>query len=153
MKDKIDTLLGYIKTLCEADIERIISFVLGIVSINQQLPERPSCPRCKDPNVIRYGHTKEKQRFFCHGCGKTFLYSTGTLMYSSHFGRSVWASFIRDTLTGETLDGSAEKLGFSHQTAFNMRHKVLMALQDLLRKEPVREYESAFRYMCAEYPA
>ena len=31
----------------------------------------------------------------------------------------------------------AEKFGFSHQTAFNMRHKVLMALQDMLGKEQV----------------
>lgn len=138
MKNKIDTLLGYIKALCDADIERITSFVLGIVSANQQLPGRPHCPHCKDSNVIKYGHTKEKQRFFCHGCGKTFLYSTNTLMYNSHFSRSVWSDFIRDTLKGKTLDGSAEKLGFSHQTAFNMRHKVLMALQCMLEETPVR---------------
>ena len=124
MINKINTLLSYIKTLCEADIERIISFVPDIVSVNQQLPDRPSCPYCKDSNVIKYGHTKGKQRFFCHGCGKTFLYSTVTLMYNSHFSRSVWAGLIRDTLTDETLDDSAEKFGFSHQTAFNMRHKV-----------------------------
>ncbi len=81
MENKIDTLVGYIKTLCEADIERIISFVLGILSANQQLPDRPNCPYCKDSNIINYGHTKEKQRFFCHGCGRTFLYATGTVMY------------------------------------------------------------------------
>lgn len=136
MKSKIDILFGYIKTLCESDIERIISFVLGIVSANQQMPDRPGCPYCKDSNVIKYGHRNGKQRFFCHGCGQTFLHSTGTLTHHSHFSRSVWADLIRDTLTGETLDSSAKKLGFSHQTAFNMRHKTLMALQDMLEKEP-----------------
>lgn len=35
-----------------------------------------------------------------------------------------------------TLDHSSEKLGFSHQTAFNMRHKVLIALQDLISESP-----------------
>lgn len=137
MKNKIAALFECIKTLCESDIERIISFVLGIVSTNQKLPDRPACPRCGEAHVIKYGHTKEKQRFFCHGCRQTFLYSTGTLMCCSHFSRSVWADFIRDTLEGETLDSSAEKFGFSHQTAFNMRHKVLMALQDMLEKEQV----------------
>ena len=137
MKNKIAALFGCIKTLCKSDIERIISFVLGIVSVNQQLPDRPACPHCGNTHVIKYGHTKEKQRFFCHGCRKTFLYSTGTLMYYSHFNRSVWADFIRDTMEGETMDGSAENFGFSHQTAFNMRHKVLMALQGMLEKEPV----------------
>ena len=135
MKDKIVTLFDCIKTLCESDIERIISFVLGIVSANQQ-PDRPACPHCGHAHVIKYGHTKEKQRFFCHGCRQTFLYSTGTLAYHSHFSRSIWADFIRDTLDGKTLDDSAEGLGFSHQTAFNMRHKVLMAFQDMLEKEP-----------------
>ena len=135
MKNKIVTLFDCIKTLCESDIERIISFVLGIVSANQQ-PDRPACPHCGHAHVIKYGHTKEKQRFFCHGCRQTFLYSTGTLAYHSHFSRSIWADFIRDTLDGKTLDDSAEGLGFSHQTAFNMRHKVLMAFQDMLEKEP-----------------
>lgn len=136
MKNKIATLFDCIKTLCESDIERIISFVLGIVSANQQ-PDRPACPHCGHAHVIKYGHTKEKQRFFCHGCRQTFLYSTGTLMYHSHFSRSIWADFIRDTLEGKTLDDSAEELGFSHQTAFNMRHKVLMAFQHMLEKDPV----------------
>lgn len=55
----------------------------------------------------------------------------------SHFSLSVWADFIRDTLIGESLDNSAEKFDFSHQTAFHMRHKVLMAIQDMLGKESV----------------
>lgn len=137
MKNKIAALFDCIKSLCESDVERIISFVLGIVSANQQLPNRPACPHCGNTHVIKYGHTKEKQRFFCHGCRQTFLYSTGTLMYHSHFSRSVWADFIRGTLEGKTLDDSAEDFGFSHQTAFNMRHKVLMALQYMLEKEQV----------------
>lgn len=52
----------------------------------------------------------------------------------SHFSRSIWADFIRDTLEGKTLDDSVEDFGFSHQTAFNMRHKFLMALQYMLEK-------------------
>ncbi len=137
MKNKIDTLFDYIRNLCESDIERIISFVLDIVSANQHLSGRPECPYCQNPRIIKYGHANGKQRFFCHGCKRTFLHSTGTLMSNSHFSRSVWADFIRDTLRSESLDNSAEKFGFSHQTAFNMRHKVLMALQDMLEKEPV----------------
>lgn len=65
------------------------------------------------------------------------MYSTNTLMSNSHYGPSIWADFIRDTFSGKSLDYSAQKHGFSHQTAFNMRHKVLMALQDMLRKDPV----------------
>lgn len=137
MKDKIETLFDCIKNLCESDLDRIISFVLGIVSVSLQPQERPSCPYCGGSRVIKYGHRKGKQRFLCHECRQTFMHSTNTLMAHSHYSQSIWADFIRDTLYGETLDHSAEKYSFSHQTAFNMRHKVLMALQDLSENAPV----------------
>lgn len=137
MKDKIETLFDYIKNLCESDLDRIISFVLGIVSVNHQPEEKLNCPYCGGAHIIKYGHRKGKQRFLCHDCKRTFMHSTNTLMAHSHYNQSVWADFIRDTLYGETLDFSAKKYDFSHQTAFNMRHKVLMALQDLLENEPV----------------
>ena len=34
------------------------------------------------------------------------------------------------------MNDSAEGLDFSHQTTFNMQHKVLMAFQNMLEKEP-----------------
>ncbi|MCI9075605.1 MAG: hypothetical protein HFH10_07360 [Dorea sp.] len=58
-------------------------------------------------------------------------------MENSHLSRSIWVDFICDTLKSESLNNSKAKLGFSHQTAFNMRYKVLMTLQDMLEKEPV----------------
>jgi len=36
MNDKINTLFDYIKQLCESELDRIISFVLSIISVNQQ---------------------------------------------------------------------------------------------------------------------
>ena len=153
MTDKIKTLFDYIKNLCDSDLDRIISFVLGIVSINQQPPERPDCPYCGGSKVIKYGHRKGKQRFFCHDCEQTFMHTTNTLMAYSHYSQSVWADFIHDTLYGKSLDDSAQKYGFSHYTAFNMRHKVLMALQDLFENDPVllsgiAEFDETFVLDC-----
>ncbi len=136
MEGKIKTLFDYVKNLCESDLDRIIRFVLGIVSASQQPADRPCCPYCGSSHVIKYGHKDEKQRFLCKDCRQTFMHTTNTLMACSHYSRSVWVGFIRDTLYGETLDRSAERFGFSHQTAFNMRHKVLMALQNLSGQNP-----------------
>ena len=138
MKTKMDTLFDYIKTLSESDLDRVISFVLGIVDVSQGSSGRPACPYCGENNAVKYGHTGGKQRFLCKKCRRTYIHTTNTLMENSHYGQSVWAGFIRDTLYGESLDYSAERLGFSHQTAFNMRHKVLMALEDMREQEPVR---------------
>lgn len=133
MESKLITLFDYIKQLCESDIDRIIEFVLGIFDATKQPIQRPDCPRCSCNDVIKYGNritNSKKQRFLCKGCGRTFMYSTNTVMQFSHQTRSVWADFISDTLCGVSLDESAEKYHFSHVTAFNMRHKVLMALED-----------------------
>ena len=58
------------------------------------------------------------------------MQTTNTVMSHSHYDRKVWHDFIQDTLEGKSLDESAERFGFSHQTAFNMRHKVLLAISE-----------------------
>lgn len=153
MDEKIKILLGYIRTVCESDLDRITSFVLGIVSASQQLPDRPACPYCSGSRTIKYGHRNGKQRFLCKGCMKTFMHTTNTLMANSHYTRSVWSGFIQDTIQGVPLDDSADRFAFSHQTAFNMRHKVLMALHDLLEQHPVllsdvSEFDETFVLDC-----
>ena len=137
MDKKLSTLIDHIRQLCEADIDRVVQFVLGLVAVTINLPERPACPQCQSMRIIKYGHREEKQRFLCKDCKRTFMYSTNTIMQNSHYGRSIWADFIKDTVTGDSLDKTAETYGFSHVTAFNMRHKVLMAIQDWLEDHPV----------------
>ena len=152
-QEKIETLLAYTKSLCDSDLDRIISFTLGIVSTVKQMPDRPGCPYCGETHVIKYGYIRGKQRFMCRGCNQTFLHTTNTLMAESHSSASVWADFIRDTLHAKTLDECAAKFGFHHETAFNMRHKLLMALEDLLKKQPVllsgiSEFDETFVLEC-----
>ena len=61
-------------------------------------------------------------------------YRLTEVMSHSRYDRATWHAFIKDTLAGCSLDESAEKLGFSHQTAFTMRHKVLTALLQSMEK-------------------
>ncbi len=53
MNSKINTLFDYIKQLCDSDLDRIISFVLSIICVNQQPEEKPSCPYCNKTHVIK----------------------------------------------------------------------------------------------------
>ncbi len=55
----------------------------------------------------------------------------------SHFGMDVWQDFLRQTLEGDSLSYAEKTLGLTHQTAFNMRHKLLMALGDFFGESPV----------------
>ncbi|MDE6996239.1 MAG: hypothetical protein K2P41_17845, partial [Lachnospiraceae bacterium] len=127
MDERIKSLFDYIKNLRESDLDQIIHFVLGMAPEKEQLSDRPSCPYCGGGHIIKYGRKDGKQRFFCKDCQKTFMHTT-----NSHYDQPIWTGFIRDTLYSETMNDSAERFGFSHQTAFNMRHKVLIALQDML---------------------
>ncbi len=118
MEGKLKTLFDYIKSLSNSDLDRIINFVMGIFAANTQPKERPDCPYCGNTHVIKYGHRKGKQRFLCHDCKQTFMFSTNTLMAYSHFSQSVWADFIRDTLRGESLDYSADEYGLLSPDCF-----------------------------------
>ena len=48
----------------------------------------------------------------------------------SQFGMDVRQDLLRQTLEDDSLSHAEKTLGLTHQTAFNMRHKLLMALED-----------------------
>ena len=152
MEQKLETLIKYIKQLCGSDIDRVIEFVIGILTSTALPDERPNCPRCSGKKIIKYGNriTKtKKQRFLCKECGRTFMYTTNTIMENSRQGKSIWADFIKDTFMGISMDKTAEKYHFSHQTSFNMRHKVLMALEEWKDANPtilseISEFDETF---------
>ncbi len=56
MKNKMETLFEHIKSLCDSDLDRIIRFVMGIVSTNEQVEDRTDCPYCGGAQIIKYGH-------------------------------------------------------------------------------------------------
>ena len=137
MDKNINKLLGCLTGLCNFDIDRIIDYVIQILNVNNQQADRPDCPHCGSKRIIKHGHKDGKQHFLCHDCKQTYMRTTNTLMDQSHYSPSVRSEFIKDTLRGEAIDSCAKKFGFSHPTAFNMRHKFLLALQDFLKQNPV----------------
>lgn len=97
----------------------------------------PNCPRCSSSKVIRFGMKNGKQRYYCKECSKTFLPTTNTVMFMSHFDKTIWQEMLQDTIDGQALAYSEKRLGISHQVAFNMRHKLLLAFQNVRENNPV----------------
>ena len=97
----------------------------------------PDCPRCSSSKVIRFGMKNGKQRYFCKDCDRTFLPTTNTVMFMSHFDKNIWEEMLRDTIDGHALIYSEKRLGISHQVAFHMRHKLLLAFQNVRENDPV----------------
>lgn len=113
----------------------------------------PDCPYCGSTKIIRYGHKCGKQRFLCKQCGRTFVTTTHTIMSQSHSSEAVWQEVINDTVQGNAIGYSAKKLGINYHTVFDMRHKILLALQELpeikqVLLEGVSELDETFVLEC-----
>lgn len=125
-----EMLISYINKLTEDEISSLLE-AASLMLETKEPAEKPPCPYCGCGKMIRYGHACQKQRFLCRVCGHTFVLTTNTIMAYSHFPASVWKEMIKDTLHGNAIDFSAKRLGIFHQPAFDMRHKILLALQEL----------------------
>lgn len=126
----LEKLTKYIKKLPDETITMLLDAV-ALLLPDESESMKPACPFCGSSNVIRYGYKCGKQRFLCKSCGRTFMTTTHTIMSQSHFTADVWKESISDTIRGNSLSFTAARLGINHQTAFNMRHKILLALQQL----------------------
>ncbi len=147
-----ELLIKQIDLLSEEEISSLLDAVLLMLPKN--VPQiKPTCPYCASSAVIRYGHKCRKQRFLCKHCRKTFVPTTHTIMENSHFPIEIWHEVIRDTVRGDAIDFTALRLHCSHQAVFDMRHKLLMALQQLPEAESVclgevSEFDETFVLDC-----
>ena len=136
MDNKLAKLLDLVRKIPEDCLDDTIDYVTKIIEEANEEKEGSSCPHCKSANTKRFGHIGSRQRFRCKDCGKTFSEAKNTVMENSHFGEAAWKQVIRDTLTCEPIDVTAASIGACHTTVFNMRHKVLIAMEHEESRQP-----------------
>ena len=95
------------------------------------------CPHCSSSKIVKYGRKNNKQRYRCDECRKIFVTSSNTIMAGSHSTPEQWYAVIRNTLAGESIDSAAKETGLHHETVFNMRHKILLAIEKMAKENPV----------------
>lgn len=128
-------LIDCIKKLSNAATKMLLTLALGMV--DAESVSITTCPYCGGNHIVRSGKKCGKQRFLCRSCEKTFVTTTHTLLSMSHFPASIWKEVISDTIKGNAIDYTAKRLGLSHTGVFNLRHKFLLALQDMITENPV----------------
>lgn len=128
-------LIEYVKNLSNAAIDALLALVLDMASVENITIT--TCPYCGSEHIVRNGKKCGKQRFLCKSCKRTFVTTTHTIMSMSHFPATVWKEVISDTLLGNSIDYTAKRLEISHPCIFHMRHKVLLAFQDIISENPV----------------
>lgn len=136
MMDPIaNKLIDCIHNLSSTAVDRLLALALEM--LNDETITVDVCPYCGGKHIVRFGKKCGKQRYLCRACGKTFVTTTHTIMSMSHYPATVWKDVATSTLNGDALDFTAKHLGLSHQCVFNMRHKILLALQDITAADPV----------------
>jgi transposase-like protein len=132
MRNKLSVLVELVKHLPEECLDQAIESLekMKEATERKEETEAPECPHCRGGSIVRNGRREGKQRYLCRECGKSFVRTTGTAFYYSHSGEAAWKQVIRDTVEGRSLEDTALNLGMSHETVFNMRHKILFCLEE-----------------------
>ena len=124
-----------ILALSQYQIEQISTQVARYLKLNEELKNilPSSCPLCgaSDARFIKKGFQAGKQRYQCKGCGRKFTYDTKQITSNSHQSSDSWITVIEDTLSLIPIDETASKIGVCHETAFNMRHKLLAYMESM----------------------
>lgn len=124
--------LEYLKGKPSKETKTFASFDELILKHNHAIrPDRPKCAHCNSDNVVKNGHKDGLQRYMCKDCGKTFAITNNTILFSSKKSVDVWQKFCECIMNKCSIRKSAEICDINTHTAFNWRHKILDALQNM----------------------
>jgi transposase-like protein len=141
MNVTLKDLIGLTKELPEKYFEETFEKLKEIKDKAEAEKEEASkiklCPHCGSKAIVRNGKRNNRQAYMCRNCDKTFMQTTGSAIANSHVGETVWKQVIRDTVEGISLDKTANSLDLHHSTVFNMRHKILVCLENEISSSPV----------------
>lgn len=136
----LNDIFDLVKTLSENDREKLKDMISNTITqpnnlIHYVTEKRFSsgafCPHCKSNHIKRNGHKNNVQRYLCLDCKKTFNITTNTIVSSTKKDLSVWNQYIDCMMEGYSIRKAAEKCGINKSTAFEWRHKILDALQNM----------------------
>lgn len=83
------------------------------------------CPHCQSTSVVKNGKLKEKQRYICRNCNKSFNDLTKSALSCTKLPLPIWIQYVKGMILGLSIRKNAESVGVSVKTSFYMRHKVL----------------------------
>lgn len=121
------------------------SVYLKLVSVLQSKRNSLRCPHCQSNRVIGHGKYRDRNRYKCKNCERSFNDLTHTPLHYTHYPYK-FAEFFLCILRGYSLHTSAVQAGIHYITAFYWRHKVLKVLRQL-EKSFLQPYTSENLYL------
>lgn len=136
MENKLSVLIKLIHKLPDSRLEELTERVSEILEEEKETMSSPDCPSCKSSEVVKYGRRSGTQRYRCKACGKVFSGRHNSVMWHARSGEAVWKQVIRDTIDGKSIDRTAKELSLTHDRTYNMRHKILVAIEEMESHTP-----------------
>jgi len=135
------TIQEYIQGLSREEKEELLEQLIKVLDLElidlvREIDDLDVCPRCKSNNTIKKGKPKDRQRWFCQCCKKSFSASTNRILSYSKLPGEVWVAFARLMIDGMSLRECTFRCGVCLKTAFFMRHRILECMNkyiDLFR--------------------
>ena len=88
------------------------------------------CSHCKSSNIIKYGTYKNRQRYKCRNCNKTFTIFTNKPWSYSKKPLSYWKEYATFMDSKLSLRSCSISLSINLKTAFLWRHKILEYIEE-----------------------
>jgi Transposase and inactivated derivatives len=127
----IDIILQMIDNLSESERNLLISRINNSNKSDDTLIKPTRCPHCESTDYRLNGSVKGRTRYKCKSCGRSFGNATGTV-YNKLRKIDKFNEYKRIMLEEGyiPLQTMCSRLGISHQTAFDWRHKILAGLRE-----------------------
>jgi len=111
------------------------------------------CPHCQSSSTVRFGKYRDRQRYKCQSCLRTFNDLTNTPLHYTHSPLK-WIKFIHCLIQKLTLAATCCEIKISYATAHYWRHKIIHALEhlnpNLIKEVPC---PNSYPYICVrQYP-
>lgn len=114
----------FLSSLSPKNIEKSLSSILP--------KEITCCPHCQSEKYAKNGKRNGNQRYLCSTCNKSFVEQTNTIFSHSKKDIEVWNLYIHCMIEQYPLRKCAKICDIDLHTAFNWRHKILDALQNMM---------------------
>ena len=136
-----EKILEIIKKLKDSAKRKLIKdiFLLLVSKEKQNNCAELVCPHCNSKYIVKNGKNKDKQRYKCKSCRKSFILETNTPIYYSKKDISIWIQYLECLLGQNSLKDCAEKCKISVSTAFFWRHRILDAIREITNKQVLKD--------------
>lgn len=133
---ELDVLKQLFSNLSDEDKHTFLTSIAQMGQVKKIVApkEITCCPHCQSTHFVKNGKECGNQRYLCRGCKKSFVEQTGTILYGSQKDIEVWEKYIHCMMEKYSLRKCAAVCGINLTTAFEWRHKILGALQNMMNE-------------------